>query len=90
MAEEGGQRISDREMERDKRSKASELQRLQLVAEPTAETKSKKINIQHDLQRLSGNCQCRSEAQWRKIPALNCEVIFLTESKFGSNSGEHK
>lgn len=92
MAEEGGggQRISDREMERDKRSKASELQRLQLVAEPTAETKSKKINIQHDLQRLSGNCQCRSEAQWRKISTLNCEVIFLTECKFGSNSGKHK
>lgn len=61
--EEGGQRISDREMGRDKRSKASELQRLQLVAEPTVETKSKRINIQHDLQRLSGHCQCRSKAQ---------------------------
>lgn len=52
----GGQTISDREMGRDKRSKASELQRLQLVAEPTVETKSKKINIRHDLQRLSGDC----------------------------------
>lgn len=50
MRDEGGSTISERAMGRDKRSKASELQRLQLVAGPTLETKSKKINTQHDLQ----------------------------------------
>lgn len=62
----------------DKRSKARELQRLQLVAKPTVETKSKKINIQLDLQQLSDNCQRQSKAQWRRIPTPNCEV-FVTQ-----------
>lgn len=54
----GGQAISEREMERDKRSKASELQRLQLVAEPTVETKSKKINIM-----IYNGCQANANAE---------------------------
>lgn len=61
---------------RDKRSKASELQRLQLVAEPTVETKSKKINLLHDLQQLSGCYHCRTNTLSRKIPKLDCDVIF--------------
>lgn len=46
------------------------LQRLQLVAEPTVETKSKKINMQLGLQRLSCNWQHRIKAQ-RKISRLD-------------------
>lgn len=53
------------------------LQRLQLVAEPTVETKSKKINMQLGLQRLSCNWQHRIKAQ-RKISRLDWERSFLT------------
>lgn len=54
-----------------KRSKASEFQRAQLVAQPAAETKSKNINTERYLQQLSGHCYCKNNSEQRKIPKLN-------------------
>lgn len=73
---------------RDKRSKASELQRVQLVAEPTVETKSKKINLLRDLQQLSGCYHCRTNTLSRKNPNLDCDGIF-TVSVFFCSKQQH-
>lgn len=78
-----GHTISEREMERDKRSKATELQRLQLVAEAAAETKSKKINIQLDLTVVRATPPTQPRRLGRKklnkqtnIYLINCFIFF--------------
>lgn len=58
------------DMKTEKRSKASEFQRAQLVAQPAAETKSKNINTERDLQQLTGHCYCKNNSEQRKIPML--------------------
>lgn len=80
--------ISELEMQRDKRSEVSVLQRLQLVAEPTLETKSKKINIRLDLQRLlSHTANAGTAALYRKCFTFDGKIFFLpdTDTEDGVN-----